>query len=143
MSIRKVPGGSYNERWRDLVAKGRARKRADRPKRDILAVRQALINNKLHYCQEVSFWNPKHKGKRGTWDGGLQWVDFVAKPKGKQAFIVILDDPHKRANPVDIRAHAVKQEGLTDRGIPFLVLKYGMSSLEYQVKIAWFMRKLK
>ena len=142
MPVRKLPGKTYNLSWRDAVAKGRARKRAARPKRDILAVKQALANLKLRYCQEVSFWNPKHKGKRGTWDGGLQWVDFVVRPKGKRPFVVILDDLRKRDNQVDKLAHQVKLEGLTDRGIPFMLVKKGMVSQEYQVKIAFYMRKV-
>lgn len=142
MTRRKVRGGIYNPSWRDQVAKGRARKRRERPKRPILAVRQALINLKLRYCHEVSFWNPLHKGKRGTWDGGLQWVDFIVKPKGKQAFVIILDDAHKRANEVDKRAHQVKQDGLIARKTPVLMLESGLPSMIYQIKITFFMRKL-
>jgi hypothetical protein len=143
VTIRKIPGGTYNPKWRDLVAKGRARKRAARPKRDLLAVKQALANLKLRYCQEISFWNPHHTGKQGTWDGGLQWVDFVVRPRGKSAFVVILDDPLKRIKSYEKIAHQAKQDGLTDRGVPFLVVKRGMSSMEYQVMISFFLRKLK
>ena len=143
MSINRKPGGKYLPKWRELVQKGRARKRAARPKRDILAVKQALANLRLRYCQEVSFWNPKHTGKHGDWDGGLQWVDFVVRPKGKRAFVVILDDPSKRWKAHEKVAYQVKQDGLNDRGVPFLIVKRSMSSMEYQLKIAWFMRKVR
>jgi hypothetical protein len=142
MPAKKIPGGAYNPAWRDAVAKGRARKRAARPKRDILAVKTALHTLRLRYCQEVSFWNPRHAGKHGDWDGGLQWVDFIVRPKGKRAFAVILDDPSKRWKAYEKIAHQIKQEGLNDRGVPFLIVPKGMSSQEYQLKIAWFMRKL-
>jgi hypothetical protein len=143
MTITKRPGGKYLPAWRDLVAKGRARKRAARPKRDILAVKQALANLKLRYCQEVSFWNVNHTGKHNDLDGGLQWVDFVVRAKGKQAFVIILDDPMKRWKPHEKAYHSNKQLGLHDRGVPFIILPKGMSSQEYQLKIAWFMRKVR
>jgi hypothetical protein len=140
--ISKHPDGKYNPEWRDLVAKGRARKRAARPKRDILAVKTALATLKLNYCQEISFWNPRHKGRQGDWDGGLQWVDFVVKAKGKRAFVIILDDPSKRWKSYEKIAHQDKQDGLVDRGMSPLLLKKGMSSQEYQVQIAWHLRKV-
>ncbi len=143
MPIRKKDDGIYNPTWRDMLAKGRARKRAARPKRDLLAVIQALANLKLRYCQEVSFWNPLYKGRRGTWDGGLQWVDFVVRPRNKSAFAVILDDPLKRYNSIDLAAYKIKQEGLQAQGIQYLVVKSKMSSMEYQVVISFFLRKLK
>lgn len=143
MPIRKVPGGNYLKWYFDIEAKGRARKRAARPKRDILAVKQALANLKLRYCQEVSFWNPKHTGIQDNLDGGLQWVDFVVRPKGKRPFVVIVDDRNKRKKAIDLRAHQNKQAGLNDRNTPFLLVKKGMSSMEYQIVITFFMRKLK
>jgi hypothetical protein len=143
MTINRSPGGRYNELWRDAVAKGRARKRAARPKRDILAVKTALHTLKLSYCQEVSFWNTRYTGPKGEWNGGLQWVDFVVKAKGKRPFVVILDDPSKRWKAHEKIAHQVKQDGLNDRGTQFLIVKKGMSSQEYQLKIAWFMRKVR
>jgi hypothetical protein len=143
MTIKRTPDGVYNPRWRDAVAHGRARKRAARPKRDILAVKTALHTLKLRYCQEVSFWNPRHTGRHGDWDGGLQWVDFVARPIGKHPFIIILDDPSKRWKAYEKEYHRNKLTGLNDRLIPFILLPRGMSSQEYQIKIAWFMRKLK
>ena len=142
MTYKKQPGKKYNPYWRDAVAKGRAKKRAARPKRDILAVQTALRTLKLRYCQEVSFWNAQHKGKQGTWDGGLQWVDFVVRPKGKRAFAIILDDPSKRWKAHEKIAHQIKQNGLKERETPYLIVKKGMVSQEYQIKIAWFMRKL-
>lgn len=142
MTINKRPGGKYLPWYFDIQAKGRARKRAARPKRDILAVKAALANLKLRYCQEVSFWNTLHVGKQGDLDGGLQWVDFVVRPRGKRPFVIILDDPHKRAKQYEKVYLANKQAGLTGRGIRFLILKKGMSSQEYQLKIAWAMRKL-
>jgi hypothetical protein len=143
MPFRKVRGGRYNDPRRDAEAKARARKRADRPKRDILAIRTALNTLKLNYCQEVSFWNPLHKGRRGTWDAGLQWVDFVVKPKGKQAFVILHDDPRKRFKSYEKIAFQVKQEGLNQRNVPYLILPKGMTSQEYQIKITFFIRKLK
>lgn len=125
------------------MAKGRARKRAARPKRDILAIRTALNNLKLRYCQEVSFWNPYHTGNHGTWTAGLQWVDFVVRPKGKRPFIVILDDPQKRTKAYEKKYLLNKVFGIDERGLQYIMLRKGMSSQEYQVKIAWFMRKLK
>lgn len=140
MPIRKSPKGKYLPKWRDAVAHGRARKRATRSKRDILAIKVALSNLKLRYCQEVSFWNVLHKGKQINLDGGLQWVDFVIR--SKPVFIIILDDPSKRWKEYEKIYHSNKQEGLKQRNTPFLLLPKGMSSQEYQLKIAWFMRKL-
>ena len=143
MPLLKRKGGKYLPKWRDLVAKGRARKRAARPKRDILAVKTALNTLKLRYCQEVSFWNEHHKGKHGDLDGGLQWVDFAVRPKGKRAFVVILDDPSKRWKAYEKMYYSNKLMGLNQRDTPVIVLPKGMSSQEYQLKIAWFMRKNK
>lgn len=143
MPINRKPGGKYVPKWRDMVQKGRARKRAARPKRDILAVKQALANLKLRYCQEVSFWNDLHRGHHGDLDGGLQWVDFVVRAKGKPAFVLILDDPSKRWKSYEKEYHKNKLAGLDQRGIPYRLLKKGMSSQEYQVVITWFMRKVK
>ena len=142
MTINRAEGGNYLPKWRDLVQKGRARKRAARPKRDILAVKQALANLKLRYCQEVSFWNDLHRGHYGDLDGGLQWVDFVVRAKGKPAFVIILDDPSKRWKAHEKEYHKNKQAGLDARGVRYILLKKGMSSQEYQLKIAWSIRKL-
>lgn len=143
MTIQRKPNGKYIPKWRDAVAHGRARKRAARPKRDILAIRTALNNLKLRYCQEVSFWNEHHRGKHGDLDGGLQWVDFAVRPKGKPAFVIILDDPTKRWKAYEKEYHANKQKGLNERKTPFIILPKGMASQEYQLKIAWFMRKVR
>jgi hypothetical protein len=143
MTIRKHSYGKYLPAWRDLVAKGRARKRAARPKRDILAIKAALSTLKLKYCQEISFWNPLHRGKHGDLDGGLQWVDFVVKPKGKRPFIIILDDPSKRWKSYEKVYHSNKLMGLDQRNVSYLVLRKGMTSQEYQVQIAWHMRKVR
>lgn len=142
MTIKRKPDGRYLPKWRELVQKGRARKRAKRPKRDILAVKIALGNLKLRYCQEISFWNDLHRGNLGDLWGGLQWVDFVVRAKGKPAFVLILDDPSKRWKSYEKEYHKNKLAGLDQRGIPYKLLKKGMSSQEYQVAIAWFMRKL-
>jgi hypothetical protein len=141
MTINREPGGKYLPKWRELVQKGRARKRAARPKRDILAIKTALGSMKLRYCQEVSFWNVHHRGNTGDLDGGLQWVDFVVRPRNKRAFVIILDDPSKRWKPYEKMYYSNKLMGLTQRGIPFVVLPKGMSSQEYWLKITWFMRK--
>jgi hypothetical protein len=144
MTIRKHPKGIYLPKWRDAVAKGRARKRAARSKRDILAIKTALATLKLRYCQEVAFWNELYKPetKKGRLDAGHQWVDFAVRPKGKPVFVIILDDPSKRWKHHEKEAYKVKQEGLNLRSVPFLVLPKGMASQEYQLKISWFMRKL-
>jgi hypothetical protein len=136
--IRK-PDGTYLPAWRNMVAKGRARKRAARPKRDILAVKIALENLKLAYYQEVSFWNPYHVGKHGNLDGGLQWVDFVVV-KGDKMLALILDDPSKRWKDYEKVAHANKLKGLAER-VPFVVLPARYSSQEYQILIFMNMRK--
>jgi len=139
--IKKHPDGKYLPTWRDLVAKGRARKRATRPKRDILAVQTALNTLKVRYCQEISFWNAHHRGKHGDLEAGLQWLDFVVRPKGKRTFVVILDDPMKRWKSYEKEYHKNKQLGLQERGIQFLILPKGLSSQEYWIKISWFMKK--
>ena len=142
MTIHKVKGGTYLSSWRVQELKGKAKIRAARPKRSLLAVQTALHSLSLRYCQEVSFWNPLYKGKQGDLTAGLQWVDFVVKPKGKRAFIVIVNDRHKRANAVDKLSYQTKLEGLTDRGTPLLIVKSGMTSQEYFIQIMWFLRKL-
>lgn len=144
MPIQRHKGGKYNPKWRDAVAKGRARKRAARSKRDILAIKIALGNLKLRYCQEVSFWNELHQPetKKGKLDAGLQWVDFAVRPKGKRMFVIILDDPSKRWKEHEKTAYKSKQDGLTQRNIPFIILKKGMSSQEYSIQIMWYLRKL-
>jgi hypothetical protein len=139
MPIRKAPGGRYVPTWRDMLAKGRARNRAARPKRDVLTIRTALKALKLRYCQEVSFWNPRHTGKHGDLDGGLQWVDFVVRRK--QPFVIILDDPKKRWKLYEQFYLSNKQWGLRERNIPYILLGAGMTSQEYQVLIYMNMKR--
>lgn len=141
MTIKQQPNGKYLPKWRDLVAKGRARKRAGRSKRGILSVKLALENLKLPHCQEISFWNPFHRGKHGDLDGGLQWVDFVVRKKGRRPFVVILDDPQKRKKEYEKMYYSNKLMGLSDRGISFIVLPAGLSGQEYQIMIFMGMKK--
>jgi hypothetical protein len=140
MPIRKRPGGNYLPWYFDLQAKGRARKRTARPKRDILMVKSALQQARLRYCQEVSFWNPDHQGKPGSifgaLDGGLQWVDFIVR--GKRPFAIVLDDPRKRYHEHERVTAALKIAGLIERGVPVLVLPAGRTSQEYWVRIHTF-----
>jgi len=142
MTIRKVPGGRYLPAWRDLVAKGRARRRAAFPKRDILSIRNALKNLKLKTCQEISFWNPYHTGKHGDLDGGLQWVDFVVKGKNIP-FIIILDDPEKRFKSYEQDYFINKKRGLQARGYSTLILPAHKTSQEYQITIHIHIRRNK
>jgi hypothetical protein len=139
--IRKKPDGKYLKWYYDIQAKGRARKRAGRAKRGVLSVRTALDNLRLRYCQEVSFWTPHHRGKQGDLDGGLQWVDFVVRKKGKRPFVLILDDPKKRWKEYEKRYLETKQLELTERSIPFVLLPAGLSSQEYQVLIFMNMKR--
>lgn len=141
-AIRKVPGGKYLPWYFDIQAKGRARKRAARPKRDILSIRNALNNLKLHYWQEVSFWNPLHTGKHDDLDGGLQWVDFVVKGK-IVPFVILHDDPQKRKKEYEKRYLQTKEKGLDARGYLILKLPAGKTSQEYQVTIYMFIRRNK
>lgn len=141
MPIRKSPDGNYLPWYFDLQAKGRARKRISRPKRGILSVRLALDNLKLRYCQEVSFWSNHHKGKHDDLDGGLQWIDFVVRKRGKRPFVLILDDPKKRFKRYEQRYLETKKLELTERGIPFTLLPAGLSSQEYQIIIFMHMKK--
>lgn len=134
MTVKRKPGGKYIEAWRDAVAKGRARKRAVRPKRDILSVQNALKGLKLRYCQEVSFWNVFHRGKHDDLDGGLQWVDFVVKGQ-KKLFVIILDDPKKRWKNYEKDYHKNKMLGLAAKDIFVVMLPAGRTSQEYQVSI--------
>ena len=124
----------------DLQAKGRARKRAARPKRDILMVQTALKNLHLRYCQEVSLWNPLHVGKHGNLSGGLQWLDFVVKGK-RRPFVFILDDPQKRFKEYEKTYLVAKKRELERRGVPYVLLKAGMTSQEYQILIYMNMKK--
>ncbi len=139
MMIRKVPGGTYLPEWRNIVAKGRARVRRNRPKRSMLTVQAALRDLKLRYCVEVSFWNPFHKGKQGTWNGGLSWVDFVVK--GRKPFVIILDDPQKRWKEYEKEYHANKLRGLYERNIFPVVLPNNRTSQEYRILIWRHMKK--
>ena len=141
--IRKKPDGKYLPHYFDLQAKGRARKRAGRSKRGVLSVRTALDNLKLRYCQEVSFWNNHHRGKQGDLDGGLQWVDFVVRKRGKRPFVLIYDDPKKRFKEYERNYLETKKLELTERNIPFLLLPAGLSSQEYWVLIYRFIQKQK
>jgi hypothetical protein len=131
--------GKHNPKWRDAVALGRARKRAARPKRDILAIKQGIANLRMRYCQEVSFWNPLHTGKHGDWDGGLQWVDVVVW--SKKAVPIILDDPTKRTKPYEKDYLSNKLAGLKARGLIPLILPAHRSSQEYQILIFRHLKK--
>lgn len=139
--IRKKPDGKYLPYYFDREAKGRAKKRAGRPKRGILSVRTALDNLKLRYCQEVSMWSEHHRGKQGDLDGGLQWVDFVVRKRGKRPFVLIYDDPKKRFKEYERKYLETKKLELTERGIPFVLLPAGLSSQEYQVLVYMHMKK--
>lgn len=141
MPIRKSPDGKYLPWYFDIQAKGRARKRAGRSKRGILSVRTALNTLRLRYCQEVSFWSNHHRGKQGDLDGGLQWVDFVVRKRGKKPFVIILDDPKKRFHAYERNYLETKKLELTERGIPYVLLPAGLSSQEYQVLIFMNMKK--
>lgn len=103
-------------------------------------VQSALANLKVRYCQEISFWNPLHKGKHGDLDGGTQWVDFVVKGK-QRPFVIILDDPSKRWKEYEKAYHSNKLMGLSQRSIPFLILPAYRRSQEYQILIYQFMKK--
>ena len=81
--------------------------------------------------------------EHGDLDGGLQWVDFVVRAKGKRAAVLILDDPSKRWKSYEKEYHKNKLAGLDQQGVPYKLLKKGMSSQEYQIVITWFMRKVK
>lgn len=140
MTIRKQPGKNYLAWYYDIEAKGRARKRAARPKRDILMVQTGLKNLKLRYCQEVSFWSPHHKGRRGNLDGGLLWVDFVVRKK-KRPVVVILDDPKKRWKSYEKEYARAKSKELNGRGIVTIWLPAGKTSQEYQIMIYRDMKK--
>jgi len=141
MTIRKKPDGHYLPWYFNIEAKGKARKRAGRAKRGILSVRTALSALKLSYCDEVSFWSNHHKGKHGNLDGGLQWVDFVIRKRGKRPFVLLLDDPQKRMHKYEQKYLETKQIELKERGIPFVLLPSGLSSQEYQILILMNIRR--
>lgn len=139
MPIRKSKSGKYLPWYFDQENKGKARLRRARPKRDILSVRIALNNLKLSYCSEVSFWNPLHTGKHGDLDGGLQWVDLVAK--GKRPIPIILDDPRKRFKEYEKDYLRNKQTGLLERGLVPLILPAHRTSQEYQILVFRHMKR--
>jgi hypothetical protein len=140
VTVRRTPNGKYNIKWRDAVALGRARKRAARPKRDILLVQSALRKLNLRYCLEISFWNSLHRGKHSDLNGGLQWVDAVAWGHNK-AVPIILDDPQKRWKEYEKSYHANKQAGLVARHLIPLILPKGRSSQEYTILIYRHIKK--
>ena len=140
MTKRKIPGGKYLPWYFDHEAKGRARKRVERPKRNILSIRHALTKMNLRWCEEISFWNEQHRGKQGDLSAGLQWLDFVVR-KGKRPFVLILDDPMKRWKEYERKYLVTKQTELTRRGIPYVLLPARLSSQEYWILIQRFMKK--
>ncbi len=86
-------------------------------------------------------WSNHHKGKQNNLDGGLQWIDFVVRKRGKRPFVLILDDPKKRWKKYEKQYLETKKQELTERGIPFVLLPAGLSSQEYQILIYTNMKK--
>lgn len=86
-------------------------------------------------------WSPHHKGKQGNLWGGLLWLDFVVRKRGKRPFVIILDDPKKRFHEYERRYLETKKQELAERGIPFVLLPAGLSSQEYQILVFMNMKR--
>lgn len=134
-------GGWLHHRYLELNA--RIRKGIQNPRRERLALRNALANLKLRYRELVPFFNPIHTGFRDNEDGTIQWLDACIY---QNKMLVILFDvryPGHGVKPHELRSFEAKKSYLQERAIPFLVLNRKYTSQEMEMRIRMFLRKEK
>lgn len=120
-----------------LIRNGQIRRKGiERPHRERVLVRAALHRLKMRYKELVPFKNMDYKGRNGKHHGSIQWVDFLVYSKGKMCALIFYPNRgtgglHKYKK----ESLAAKTKLLTDKGIPYLILKRNLSSMEYEILI--------
>lgn len=130
--------------WQHKINHGRKAKLRKFPTRERLLIRQALDTLRLRYWQQVRFWSPDFRGEYNV-NGNYQWIDFLIRmPHGKLGALIL--NPQGKSGYMHIyerEASRVKQDFLSKRGIPNVVLPKSYSRDEYQIFIEMWIRKEK
>lgn len=121
----------WSDNWQNHRAKTIIR---DRPSKDRLRIRRALDELGLRYWEMMRFYNPHHKGWKGTMDGGWQWVDFIVHVKGNGPLVLFVPI-NKGSNERHKRAYETKKQFMSERGIPFFQFKNTYTEQEVKTLI--------
>ena len=117
--------------WRDAEHKVKLQKLVEHPTIERLRVRQAIDGLRLQSWENIMFWNP-YKNVNGA----FQWLDFVVNYNGKP-FVILFKAGHRLggAKPREKVEIQVKQKFLKERGIPYVIFKRNLSTMDYQFKL--------
>lgn len=117
-----------------------------KPRREQVLLRQALSNLHVRYWEMIRIFNPDYTGMRTRYEhGGYQWLEFVVRMWDGRVGAILLEPSYanSHAHKFETRALQEKQDFLSKRGTPFLVVARTHSQSAYEIRIEIWMRKEK